>query len=107
MIDVLFVDELVILVTASTVHSVTAAMNFATLHRTVPTRFPPQEHHATKTYLIQGIDIPRPKGTDHTLPTMVTDMGDISTDHNHDAIPTTTGAAAVSGAHITLLILPP
>ena len=39
-------------------HSVTAGMNLATLHRTAPTRFLPQEHHATKKDFIQGIDIP-------------------------------------------------
>ena len=33
---------------------------------------------------------------------MVPDMGDISTDHNHDTVPTATGAAAVSkGTHHT------
>ena len=79
--------------------SVTAAMNLATLHRTAPTRFLLQEHHATKTHLIQGIDIPTLQGTDHTPLTMVTDMGDISTNHNHTAIPTMTGAAVSEGTH--------
>ena len=46
--------------------------------------------------LLQGIDIPILEGTDHTPPTMLTDMGNISTSHNHTAVPTTTGAAAVS-----------
>ena len=45
---VLFVDEWVILATTAPVHSVTAVMNLATLQRTAPTRFLPQEHHATK-----------------------------------------------------------
>ena len=35
----------------------------------------PQEHHVSKTDLIQGINIPTPKETDHTPPTMITDMG--------------------------------
>ena len=42
---------------------------------------------------------PHPKGTDHTPPTMGADMGDISTDHNPPAIPTTTGAAVSEGTH--------
>ena len=62
-------------------HSATAVMNWATLHRTPPTRFLPQEHHANKTDLIQGIDIPG--GTDHTPPTMAPVFGDISTNHSH------------------------
>ena len=56
-----------------------------------PTRFLPQEHHATKTDLLQGIDIPR--GTDHTLPIMVPDMEILSADHNPTAISIMTGAA--------------
>ena len=43
-----------------------AVMNLATLHRTAPTRFLPQEHNATKTDLIQGIDLTTTEGTDHT-----------------------------------------
>ena len=99
MIDVLFVDGQVILVTTALMSSVTVAMNLVTLHKTAPTRFLPQEHHVTKTNLIQGIDIPTPKGTDHTPPTMVTDMGDISTNHNPVSIPTTTGAAVSEYTH--------
>ena len=76
-----------------------SAMNLATLYRTILTRFQPQEHHTTRTDLIQGINIPIPKGTDHIPPTMFTDMGDISTDHNPIAIPTTTGAAVSEGTH--------
>ena len=50
----------------------------------------------------QGHNIPAPKGTDHTPPTMGTDMGGISTNHNHATIPTVTGAAAVpEGTHCT------
>ena len=77
-------------------HNVKAVMNSATLHRTDQTTFLLLEHHATKTDLIQSIDMPTLKGTDHTSPIMVTDMGDISTNHNHVAIPTVMGAAAVS-----------
>ena len=65
-----------------------------------PNKIPPSGNHATKRGLIQGHDTPTPKGTDHIPPTMGTDMGDISTDHNHAAIPTTTGAVAVpEGTH--------
>ena len=63
-------------------------MNLATLHRTAPKQFLPQEHHTTKTDLIQDIDIPTPERTDHTPPTMVTDMEDISISHNLTTIPT-------------------
>ena len=63
--------------------------------KTAPTRFHPQEYHATKTGLVPGHYTPtsKPKGTDHNPPTMGTDMGDISTDHNHAANSTMTGAA--------------
>ena len=81
MIDALFVDEWVILSSTAPMHSVTAVMNSATLHKTAPTRFLPPEHHATKTGLIQGHDIPTATGTDRTPPTMGTDIGDITTDH--------------------------
>ena len=76
--------------------SVMAVMNLATLHRTAPTRFLPQEHHGTKTYLIQGIDTPTTEGTDHT-PIMVQDIGDISTGHSPTTIPTMREAAAIEG----------
>ena len=100
MIDALFVDEHVILAATALMCSVTTVMNLATLHRTAPTRFFCQEHHATKTGLIQGNDIPTSKGTDHTPPTIDMDMGDISTNHNHTTIPTVTAVAAVSeGTH--------
>ena len=77
MIDVLFVDEQVILASTALMPSVMAVINLATLHRTVPTRFLHQEHRATKTDPIQGINIPTPKGTDHTPAIMVPAMGDI------------------------------
>ena len=56
-------------------HGVTAVLNLTTLHRTAPVRSLHQEHHNTKTSLIQGNHIPTTKGTDHTPPTMGTDMG--------------------------------
>ena len=91
-------EELVILAATDPVHSVTAVMNLATLYKTAPTRFLPQEHHITKTGLIQGHDTPTPKG--HTSPTVGTDMGDISTNHNHTTNPTVARAAAVpEGTH--------
>ena len=100
MIDGLFVDEWVILAATAPIQSVTAAKNLATLHRTVTTRLLPLEHHAIKTDLIQGINILTPKGTEHTPPTVVTDMGDISAGHNNATILTVTGAAAFSeGTH--------
>ena len=70
-----------------------AMMNLATLHRTAPTRFLPPEHHGMKTDLIQGIDIPTPKGTNHTPPIMLLDMGVILAGHSHTTIPTVTEAA--------------
>ena len=58
--------------------SIMAVMTLDTLHRTSPARFLPQEHHDTKTDLIQVINIPTSKGTDDTPLIMVQDMGDIS-----------------------------
>ena len=58
MSDALFVDRQAIFANTAPMCSVTAAMNFATLHKTVPTRFLPKKHHATKTGLIQGHDTP-------------------------------------------------
>ena len=79
-------------------------MNSAALHKTASMKFLPQEHHATKTGLIPGHDTPTSKGTDHTLPTIGTEMGDISTSHNHATIPTATGETAVTeGTHLVLL----
>ena len=43
----------------------------------------------------QAMIHPTPEGTDHTPPTMDTDIGDISTNCNHTANPTMTGVAAV------------
>ena len=91
----MLIDEWVILDATALMHSVTAMMNLATLHRTVQARFLHWEHHATMTGLIQGNDTPTHEGTDHTPPTMGTDKGDISTNHNHVAITTTTGTTAV------------
>ena len=102
MIDALFVDEQIILAATVPMCSVTAAMNLATLHKTAPTRFLPQECQATKTGIIPGHNTPTPEGTGHTPPTMDADMGDISAGHSHTAISTMTGAAAVTeGKHYT------
>ena len=92
-------DEKIILATTALMPSVTTVMNLVTLCRTAPTRFIPQEHHATKTDLNQGIEIPTPKGTDHTPPLMVTNMADISTDLNSSTILTMTGATGSEGTH--------
>ena len=90
MIEVLFVDEQVILATTVPMPSAMAVMNLATFPSSDPTRLLPQEHHTTKTDLIQGINIPTPKGTDHTPLIMVPDMEDISAGHSPTAILTTT-----------------
>ena len=99
MIDVLFSGEWVILITIALMHSVTAVVNFPSLHKTATSRFLPQEHHVTKTDVIQGIGILTSKGTDHTLPSMVADMGDVSIEHNPTNIPTITGAAVSESTH--------
>ena len=77
--------------------SVMAMMNWATWQRTSPTSFLPQEHHATKPNLIQDINFYTPKGTDHTQPIMVPDMGDILAGHSPSAIPTATKVAVSEG----------
>ena len=97
MIDVLFVDEQEILAATALMSSAIAVMNLATLHRTAPTRFLPQEHHTTETDLVQGINILTPKGTDHTLFIMVPGMGDISAGSSPISIPTMTEAAVSEG----------
>ena len=76
--------------------NVMAVMNLAILCRTSPTRFLPQGYHATKTDLIQGIDTPTTKGTDHT-PIMVPYIRDISAGHSPTAIPTMTEAPVLEG----------
>ena len=68
----------------------------ATLNRTAQTRFLPQEHHATKTDLIQGIDTHTAEGTDNT-PIMTSDIEDISPGHSPAAIPTITKVAVLEG----------
>ena len=88
--------------TTALMPTVMAVMNLAIFHRTAQTRFLHQEHHATKTYLIQGIYAPTTKGTDHT-PIMFPDIGDISADHSPAAIPTVTEAAVLKGTPCTLL----
>ena len=102
MISVLSVDGQVILATTALMPSVMAVMNLAIFCRTAPTRFLHQEHHATTEYLIQGINTPTTRGTDHT-PIMVTDIGDITVDHSPTPICTVTEAAALEGMHHTLL----
>ena len=64
MVNALFVDEQVILVTTAPMHSVTAVMNSATLHKNATIRFLPKECSATGTGLIPGHNTPTPKGTD-------------------------------------------
>ena len=96
MIDVLFVAAQVILATTALMPSVMAVMNLAILHKAAPTRILHQEHHATKTDLVQGIDTPTTEGTDH-IPIMASDIGDISTDHSPTTIPTMTEAAVLEG----------
>ena len=97
MIDVLFVDKQVILATTAPVPSAMAVMNLATLHRTVPTRFLPQVHHATKINLIQDINIPTPEGTDHTPLITVPDTEDVSAGHSPTTIPKAKEAAVLEG----------
>ena len=94
--DGYFVDRQAILAATDPMCSVIAAMNLATLHKTAPTRFLSQEHHSTKIGLILGHDTLTPEGTDQNLLTIDTDMGDISTNLNHTANSTVTGAAAVT-----------
>ena len=96
MIDALFVDEQVILAATAPLSSVTAVMNLATLHKTGQIIFLPKEHHATRRDLVPGYNASTHKRTDNTPPTMDTDIGDISTDHNHSDIPTRTGAATAT-----------
>ena len=96
MIDVLFVDEQVILANTDLMPSVMAVINLATWHRTAQTRFFPQEDHATKTDLLQGINTPTTKVTDHA-PIMVLDIADISAGHCPAAITTMTEAALLEG----------
>ena len=88
-----------VLAATALMYSVAAVMNLTTLDRTAPTRFLSQEHHATKTDLFQGIDIPIPKETVHTPPTMITGMVDIATNNNPATIPTTRGAASSEDTH--------
>ena len=77
--------------------SAMAGMNLATLHMTASTRVLSQEHHTSKTDIIQGIDIPTPKRTDHTPPIMDPDMGDIPAGQSPAAILTATEATVSEG----------
>ena len=81
MISVLSVDGEVIFATTDLKPSNMAVMNLAILPRIVPTRFLHQEHHASMEDLVQGINTPASRGTDHT-PIMVPDIGDITADHS-------------------------
>ena len=74
--------------------SVTAVVKSDTLHKTVPTSFLPQEHHTTRKGLIPGHNTPTPKESDHSPPTMGTNMGDISTDHKQTTILITRGGSS-------------
>ena len=96
-IDVLFVDEQVSLATTALMPNVMAVMNLAILHWTVPTRFLNQEHHATKTDLIQGINIPTAKGTHvHSY------YGPRHSNRSQStAVPTATEAAVLEGTSST------
>ena len=97
-----FVDAQVILAATLLIPTVITVMNLATLCRTSPTRFLPQEHHAPNTDLIHGIDTPTNKGTDHA-PSIVQDVGDISAGHSPTAIPTMTEVAVLEGTPHTPL----
>ena len=101
MIGVLFVDKQVILASTAPIYSVMVVMNLTTLHRTAQRRFLPQEHHTTKTDLVQGIDITTPEGTHHTPPIMVPDIGDISAGHSPNTVPCMTGTAVSEGTYFT------
>ena len=100
MIDVLFVDRQAILAPTALMCSITAAMNMATLDKTAPTGFLPQEHHATQTGLIPGHDTTTCKGTDQKSTHYRYRNGRHSTDHNHTINTTVTGAVEVTeGTH--------
>ena len=87
--------------TTAPICSVTAVMNLATLYRTAPTRSLPQEHHAGKTDVTQGIDIPTLEGTGHTPTIMVPHMADISAGQSPAAVPSMTAVAVSLGTHYT------
>ena len=55
----------------------------------------------TMTDLVQGINVATIAVTDHTPPTVVTDMGDISTGHNQTAISPAAEAASSFKRHIS------
>ena len=74
-------DRQVILAAPAMMPSVIAVMNLTILHRTSPTGFLHQEHHATMADIIQGINTPTTRRTDNT-PIMVPDIGGITADHS-------------------------
>ena len=100
--DVSSVDGKVILAVTVLMPSVIAVMSFATLPRTSLIRFLHQEHLATTEDLIQGIDAPTIRRTNHT-PIMVPDTGDTKADHNPTPLNTVTKAATLEGIPCALL----
>ena len=102
-IDILFVDTQIILAATTKMPSVITMMNLVILPRTASTRFLHQEHYVTKMDLVQGINTPPIKGTDHT-PIMVPCIGDISADHSPAAVPTMTEAAVLESTPHALFL---
>ena len=96
------VDEQVIFAATALMSSIVAVMNLATLPRTAPITFLHQEHHATMADLVQGINTPTTRGTDHT-PIMAQNIGDISAGHSPASIPTMAEAAVLEGTPCALL----
>ena len=92
-------DGQVILATTALMPSVITVVN---LPRTVPTGFLHQEHNTTMEDLIQDINTPTTRETDHT-PIMIPDIGDITEDHSPTPVHTVTEAAASEGTPCTLL----
>ena len=66
-----------------------------------PSKIPPSETPCHQDRSHSSHNTPTPKGTDHNPLTIDTDMVDISTNHNHTANPTTTGAAVTDGMYCT------
>ena len=97
MINVLFVNALVILAATALMPGVMVVMNLATWCKTAPTTFLPQEHHATRNRSHSKHQYTHnQRGTDHT-PIMVPDIGDISAGHSPATVPISTKAAALEG----------
>ena len=62
MIDALFVDRQAILAVTFLMWSVTGVMNWATLHKTAPTRFPPRNTRTPRQVSFQAMIHQHPKG---------------------------------------------